>query len=43
MGEDFVEVAEAKDIQASQMMAVEANGEKVCVSIVKGKKIEKIW
>jgi hypothetical protein len=40
MGEDFVEVAEAKDIQASQMMAVEVNGEKVCVSIVKGKKIK---
>jgi hypothetical protein len=29
MGEDFVKVAETKDIQASQMMAVEVNGEKV--------------
>ena len=37
MGEDFVKVAETKDIQASQMMAVEVNGEKVCLSNVKGK------
>jgi hypothetical protein len=29
MGEDFVKVADTKDIQASQMMAVEVNGEKV--------------
>ena len=37
MGEDFVKVAETKDIQASQMMAVEVYGEKVCLSNVKGK------
>ena len=37
MGEDFVKVAETKDIQASQMMTVEVNGEKVCLSNVKGK------
>ena len=37
MGEDFVKVAETKDIQASQMMVVEVNGEKVCLSNVKGK------
>jgi hypothetical protein len=36
MGEDFVKVAETKDIQASQMMAVEVYGEKVCLSNVKG-------
>jgi nitrite reductase/ring-hydroxylating ferredoxin subunit len=37
MGEDFVKVAETKDIQASQIMVVEVNGEKVCLSNVKGK------
>ena len=37
MGEDFVKVAETKDIQASQMMVVEVNSEKVCLSNVKGK------
>jgi hypothetical protein len=37
MGEDFVKVAETKNIQASQMMVVEVNGEKVCLSNVKGK------
>ena len=37
MEEDFVKVAETKDIQASQMIAVEVNGEKVCLSNVKGK------
>ena len=36
-GEDFVKVDETKDIQASQMMVVEVNGEKVCLSNVKGK------
>jgi hypothetical protein len=36
MGEDFVKVAETKDIQASQIMVVEVNGEKVCLSNVKG-------
>jgi nitrite reductase/ring-hydroxylating ferredoxin subunit len=37
MGEDFVKVAETKYIQASQMMVVEVNGEKMCLSNVKGK------
>jgi hypothetical protein len=37
MGEDFVKVAETKDIRSSQMMVVEVNGEKVCLSNVKGK------
>jgi glycine betaine catabolism B len=35
--EDFVKVAETKDIQTSQMRAVEVNGEKVCLSNVNGK------
>jgi hypothetical protein len=39
MGEEFVKVAETKDIQASQMMTVEVYGEKVCLSNVKGKHI----
>jgi glycine betaine catabolism B len=34
---DFVKVAEAKDIHPSQMIAVEVNGEKVCLSNVNGK------
>jgi glycine betaine catabolism B len=34
--EDFVKVAETKDIQASQMMAVDVDGEKVCLSNVNG-------
>jgi glycine betaine catabolism B len=34
--EDSVKVAETKDIQASQMMAVDADGEKVCLSNVNG-------
>ncbi|MFL6502035.1 MAG: Rieske (2Fe-2S) protein [Nitrososphaera sp.] len=37
MGEHLVKVAETKDIQAAQMMVVEVNGEKVCLSNVKGK------
>ena len=36
MGE-FVKVAETKDIQPSMMMAVEVNGEKVCIANVEGK------
>jgi hypothetical protein len=32
--EDFVKVAETKDIQTSQMRAVEFGGEKVCLSNV---------
>lgn len=35
--EKFVKVAETKDIQASQMKAVEVNGEKVCVANVEGR------
>ena len=34
---DFVKVAETKDIQPSKMMAVEVDGEKVCVANVEGK------
>jgi hypothetical protein len=37
MGEDIVKVAQTKNIQASQMMVVGVNGEKVCLSNVKGK------
>jgi 3-phenylpropionate/trans-cinnamate dioxygenase ferredoxin component len=35
--EGFVEVAETKDIQSLQMIAVEVNGEKVCLSNVNGR------
>jgi nitrite reductase/ring-hydroxylating ferredoxin subunit len=34
---DFVKAAETKDVQASQMIAVEVNGEKICLSNVNGK------
>src|SRR5205823_12502495 len=34
---DFVKVAETKDIRPSKMMAVEVDGEKVCVADVEGK------
>jgi glycine betaine catabolism B len=34
---DFVKVAETKDAQASQMIAVEVNGEKVCIANVEGR------
>ena len=37
MEKDFVKVAETKDFQASRMMAVEVNGEKVCVANVEGR------
>ena len=37
MSEDFVKVAETKDIQSSQMKAVEVDGKKVCVANVEGK------
>ena len=37
MEEDFVKVAETKDVQASQMMAVEVNGEKVCIANAEGR------
>jgi glycine betaine catabolism B len=34
---DFVKVVETKDVQASQMIAVEVNGEKVCIANVEGR------
>ena len=37
MEEDFVKVAETKDVQTSQMMAVEVNGEKVCIANIEGR------
>jgi glycine betaine catabolism B len=35
--EKFFKVAETKDIQTSQMKAVEVNGERVCVANVEGR------
>ncbi|HZA69242.1 MAG TPA: non-heme iron oxygenase ferredoxin subunit [Nitrososphaeraceae archaeon] len=37
MSEDFVKVAETKDIQAAQMKAVEVADQSICVSNVDGK------
>lgn len=37
LSEEFVNVGNAKDIQPSQMKAVEVNGEKVCLVNVEGK------
>lgn len=37
MSEDFVEVADTKDIPSSQMKAVDVAGEKICVVNVEGK------
>jgi nitrite reductase/ring-hydroxylating ferredoxin subunit len=37
MSEDFVKVGETKDIQATQMKAVEVAGEDICVANVDGK------
>jgi glycine betaine catabolism B len=37
LSDEFVNVANAKDIQPSQMKAVEVNGEKVCLANVEGK------
>jgi nitrite reductase/ring-hydroxylating ferredoxin subunit len=37
LSEDFVKVAETKDIQPSTMKAVEVAGEKMCVANVEGK------
>jgi nitrite reductase/ring-hydroxylating ferredoxin subunit len=37
MGEDFVKVAKTEDVQASQMMAVEVNDERICLANVNGK------
>ncbi|HYZ94874.1 MAG TPA: non-heme iron oxygenase ferredoxin subunit [Nitrososphaeraceae archaeon] len=35
--EDYVKVAEGKDIQSSTMKTVEVNGEKICLANVEGK------
>jgi hypothetical protein len=37
LSEDFVKVAETKDIQPSQMRGVQVNGENVCIVNVEGK------
>ncbi len=37
LSEDFVKVADTKDIHPSQMEEVEVNGEKVCLANVAGK------
>jgi nitrite reductase/ring-hydroxylating ferredoxin subunit len=37
LSEDFVKVAETKDIQPSQMKEVQANGKNVCIVNVEGK------
>ena len=37
LSEDFVKVANTKDIQPSQMKEVEVNGEKICLANVDGK------
>ena len=37
LSEDFVKVANAKDIQPSQMKEIEVNGENICVANVEGK------
>jgi hypothetical protein len=34
LSEDFVKVADVKDIQPSQMKGVEVNGEKICLADV---------
>jgi glycine betaine catabolism B len=37
LSDDFVKVADTKDIQPSQMKEVEVNGEKICVANAEGK------
>jgi glycine betaine catabolism B len=37
LSDDFVKVADAKDIQPSQMKEVELNGEKICIANAEGK------
>lgn len=37
MSEDFVKIAEAKDIQVTKMKEVEVAGEKICIVNVEGK------
>jgi len=37
MGEDLIKIGEIKDIQSSQMKAVDVNGERICVANVEGK------
>ena len=36
LAEEFVKIADTKDIQSSQMKAVEVAGEKICVANVEG-------
>ncbi len=37
MGQDFVKVADTKDIQLSQMKEVEVNGQKICIINIQDK------
>ena len=37
LSDDFVKVADTKDIQPSEMKEVEINGEKICIANVEGK------
>jgi 3-phenylpropionate/trans-cinnamate dioxygenase ferredoxin component len=37
MEEDFVKVGEIKDVQASQMVTVDVNGEMICIANVEGR------
>jgi nitrite reductase/ring-hydroxylating ferredoxin subunit len=37
LSDDFVKVADSKDIQPSQMKEVDVNGEKICVANAEGK------
>ena len=37
LAEEFVKIADTKDIQSSQMKAVEVAGEKICVANIEGK------
>jgi|SRR5215216_3940143 glycine betaine catabolism B len=37
MGEDLIKIGETKDIQSSQMKAVDVNGETICVANFEGK------
>ena len=37
LAEEFVKIADTKDIQPSQMKAVEVAGEKICIANIEGK------
>lgn len=37
MGQDFVKVADTKDIQQSEMKEVEVDGQKICIVNIQGK------